>query len=187
MTNKKNHHLDEDGIIRAIIDQSDLSDSRRTHLSRCTRCQSEKERLEQDLARLGGIAERFSPIPDKELALTEKSVQHATQWLWRWQIALGVAMVAALMIIFIWSSAPEKRNIEHFFVMEMMIPETGGVDPFMIETSGLSENVLPQVYLDISGEIEPEFYEEFIEFVSPLIDNNSLTLYIDRKGVVKPC
>ena len=170
MTGKNNDHLNEDRIIRAIIDEGDLPDSLREHLGRCNRCQTEKERLEHDLDCLGRMAKRFSPLPDIGLALSAVRVRHSAQWFWRWQTALGAAMVAAIIVI-IWWSVPERSIIVHPVITEMIIPETWGVDSMMIETSGLSENVLPQVYLDISGETESGSYEEFIEFVVPLTNN----------------
>jgi hypothetical protein len=45
----------------------------------------------------------------------------------------------------------------------------------MTEVSILSENALPQEYIDIAAETELVINEEFINFIAPLIEDDSLT------------
>ena len=62
----------------------------------------------------------------------------------------------------------------------------GGIqasDTLMTEIGILSENALPQEYMDIAAESEPILHEEFIDFVAPILDDDSLTNIRVQKGV----
>ena len=55
--NHNEPHLGENDILQAVIDDTDLSMLLQQHLLECSRCRSQKERLENELARLGQLAE----------------------------------------------------------------------------------------------------------------------------------
>ena len=50
-------HLNEDDILQAVIDDDDLSALQQQHLGQCAQCRQRKAQLEQELARLGQLAE----------------------------------------------------------------------------------------------------------------------------------
>ncbi len=171
MSSHKAFHLSEDQILRALVDESDLSESMREHLSTCPSCRARRERLEEDLGCLGRMAERFAPSPEKRISLPEKYPASTARWFWNWRTAFGTVVMATLVIVIVWSS-----------VLFRTIPETGTIisieepwatDGLMAEVSVLSENVLPPVYLDLTGDSDTGFDEEFIEFVVPTVENIS--------------
>ena len=55
-------------------------------------------------------------------------------------------------------------------------------EQFMTEVSMLAENALPQEYLDITGETDEEPDEEFMEFITPMIEDESWSYDSGRKG-----
>lgn len=177
MSSHKAFHLSEEQILRALVDESDLSESMREHLSTCPSCRARRERLEEDLGRLGRMAERFAPSPEKRISLPEKYPANTARWFWSWRTAFGTVVMAALVIVIVWSSALFRT-----------IPETGTIissqeawatDRLMVEISVLAENALPPVYLNITGESDPGFDEEFMQFVVPTVEN--LSQHYDSK------
>ena len=56
-------------------------------------------------------------------------------------------------------------------------------EEFLQQISMLSENSLPQVYLDITGESDMEFDEEFMDFIIPTVENEPLSYDSWGKGV----
>ena len=56
-------------------------------------------------------------------------------------------------------------------------------ESLMTKVGVLSENALPPEYMDIAAEMELEINEEFMNFVAPLIEDDSLTFISGKKGV----
>ena len=54
-------HLNEDQIIRATVDENELTTSEQNHLSKCSRCQKEKQEFEQVLNRMGDMSKELVP------------------------------------------------------------------------------------------------------------------------------
>ncbi len=65
MTSQKDLHLEEDQLLKAVVDETDLSQSQRDHLLICRQCREGREKIEEDLTRLGQMTERFSPSPKR--------------------------------------------------------------------------------------------------------------------------
>lgn len=181
MTFNKGFHLNEDQILRAVVDEADLPRPVREHLSTCPLCQKNKERLEQDLKRLGQMAERFSPLPGKRVSLPEPTPRGGMDWSWNRRVAFGVAAMTALLIIFVWWS-PLLRTT-HETGTGTLIQEFWESDRLMTDVSMLVENALPPVFLDITGEPDSEFDEEFMQFVVPPIESSSPFYESGMKGV----
>lgn len=170
MTQEKSLHLTEKEIIQALIDETDLTESAREHLSMCHICFNEKEGLGNQLSRLGGTAERLSPLPRKSFKLPRKDVLKIPRvWRWQWQSLLAAGMATAMIFaVLLWKkpspislkSIGEERSIE--FVQD---------EQLMADISSLVENPLPEIYLDLSGESISDVSEEFINFVIPDADN----------------
>ena len=61
-------HLDEDQLLMAVVDESDLSMQLRTHLSTCPLCRNNREQFGKSLEKLGRMPEKFTPTESgKEL------------------------------------------------------------------------------------------------------------------------
>lgn len=170
MTSQKDLHLEEDQLLIAVVDETDLPQSQRNHLLICRQCREGKEKIEEDLARLGHMAERFSPSPKRKVSLPAEKPQRSFWWSWQTRTALGAAVVAIFIAIVGIPTLFENTQ-------EMLEDEE-----FMTEISMLAENALPQEYLDITGETGEEMYEEFMEFMTPMIEDESWSSESGRKG-----
>ena len=177
MTHEEGTHLNKEEIIRAVVDENDLPESLRVHLSRCRLCGTEKEQLADNLSCLGSTAQRLAPQPRKEVKLFPEKTLKINRFRLSFRLSLlATGMAAALiMTVFMWKTffpiSPEDRYAQ-------WPPESGGAEGLMAEISFLVENPLPPIYLDISGESVPGISEEFLEFVIPGFQNE--TFYQDR-------
>lgn len=183
MNNEKKRHLDEDQILRAMVDASELSSSMRKHLEYCERCRSQKEGLEKELAHLGRVAEQFAPLPRERLNVDKIDEPEPARWLWMWRPALGIAIAMTVLVIFSWWPKQESGVFKTDGGTKVVADDLKGSESLMTAIGILSENALPQAYLDIAAETESAMYEEFINFIAPLTENDSLSFTQGRKGV----
>ena len=174
-------HLDEDQILHAVVDEAELSPTIREHLITCTQCRANKERFEQDLERLGDLAKHFTPLPKKRLSLPAQNTRISSGWSWKWQASLGTAMAAALVIFVVWSTGLLRTASQDN--LDMLAGEVFQPDPVMTEIRMLIENSLPSVYQEISGEYDSGLDEEFMQFVVPSMESESLSFEGGGKGV----
>jgi hypothetical protein len=164
MTHDDNRHLDERDLIRAVVEEADLSEPLREHLSTCKRCRAGKERIETQLFRLGNAAEHLAPTPGGRVEIPVRETLKKPglgTWLWRTLPAAGA--VAVMVIALFWWSTPLTPIPERF----RLVPESLQDEKLMAEVIILEENPLPQIYLFISGEDILDTNEEFMEFVFP--------------------
>ncbi|MCD6571565.1 MAG: hypothetical protein J7L53_12770 [Deltaproteobacteria bacterium] len=180
MSNEKGSHLDKDQLLWAVVDEAELSSELRDHLSTCPLCRAEKERIEQDLARLGQMAQRFAPSPRREVLLPVEESRNSSLWSWDWRVVLGAAMTTALVILVVsWSLffkiTPEDR-------LARLTQEMWEDERLMTEISMLEEDPLPQLFLDVSAESFSEIDEEFIEFIVPIIEGETLSHDQGKRG-----
>jgi len=174
----KDNHLGEELIIRALIDETDLSEAARRHLAECPLCRGEKEKLEQDLFQFGRIAKQNSPVPKGRISLPERRRRGRIGWFWNWQAASGMAALAMILLVVISWNALFRAQPE--FSMVATNQELIEAEEFMTEVEVLVNNALPAVYLDISGESYMEVDEEFIDYVVPA-EYEDLSRYDDGK------
>ena len=170
MTQEKSLHLTEKEIIRAVIDETDLTESAREHLSMCHICRNEKEGLGNQLSLLGNTAERLSPLSGERFKLPSEEILKSPRfWRWQWQSLLAAGVAAAMIFaVLLWKTpfpiSPENSNDQwaNEFVQD---------EQLMADISSLVENPLPEIYFDLSGESISDVSEEFINFVIPIIQN----------------
>jgi len=98
--NQSKPHLEEDDILQAVIDDKDLSALQQQHLGECAQCRQRKAQLEQELARLGQLAERYAPKPQKRIVLAEQKIRSP---LLNWRIAFSAAAVVAVVLV-VWGT-----------------------------------------------------------------------------------
>ena len=172
MTHEEGTHLKEKEIILAVVDETDLPEPLREHLSKCGLCRTEKEQLEDELSWLGRTAESLAPLPKERVKLIAEGASIIDRFRTRHRRSLlATGMAAALIIaVLLWKTffpiSPEDRYAQR-------PPEFGGEEGLMAEILFLVENPLPRIYLDLSGESNPVINEEFIEFVIPDIQNET--------------
>ena len=161
-------HLDEQQLIQAVADESDLPRSVQMHLGDCHQCRSEKESFEQEMAALGQMAERYAPQPQKRIVLP---VQEAASPRWsflNWRHAVGAMAAVAIVVVVFWGSTT-LRNLTG-------LPTAGSPSELlearqlMTEVNMLVDNALPPLYLEISTEYKPENDKDFYQFLIPQIE-----------------
>ena len=181
MNSHKDLHLDEEQILHAVVDEAELSPTQRKHLIICSQCRVNKERFEQDLERLGDLAKHFTPLPKNRISLPAENTRSFPIWPLSWRASLGAVMAAAIVILIVWSAGPLRTGFQDN--TDMQTEEVFKPDPLMTEIRMLTENALPSVYQEISGEYDPDLDKEFMQFIVPSIDTEPLTFEGGRKGV----
>jgi len=174
-------HLDDDQLAWAVVDEAELPFPLREHLSTCPVCRANREKTAENLARLGQMAARFAPSPPKPVALPVKEPRAVVKWSWGWRAYASAALAAALVLAVLWR-APVFRNPsrENGNTLAVEMQET---EQFMTEIAMLVDNALPAVYLDISAESSAGLDDEFMEFVVPSVEDESLTYNSRKRGV----
>lgn len=183
MSPEKDVHLDEDQLLRALVDEGDLPAPLREHLSLCPVCRAEMERFEKTLARLGETAEHLTPSPIRRVSLPAEAASSRGWWSWGWRGALATAVSIAVVILVISWSLLVKETPESG--VAMVSSETWQDMELMIEIRRLEENPLSEVYLDISVGSYLGFDEGFMEFVVPPIETDTLSRDWGRGGGLK--
>jgi hypothetical protein len=181
MSPDNGHHFDENQLIRAVVDEAELTPALREHLSLCPQCRASKERFEQELSLISRMAEHFSPSPRRRVSLPVDKSRRSIWWSTEWRAAFGVALVAVFVMFVV--GVPALFRPAPVSVEDMKTTETWEAEQFMTEVSMLVENALPPIYQDICGESVSSLDEEFMEFLVPTIENNSLSHNSGKKGV----
>ena len=173
MSTNQEAHLNEDQLLWAFVDKVRLPDASQAHLAECPLCRGQKQRLENDLAALGEFAGQSVPKLQKRVQLPLEISPSRKLPGWYWQAAMGAAVAALLVISVIWWPGTG------LFVPDANTPVTAwdqqDDEKFMAQIRVLTENDLPQVYLDISEGLDSGDSEEFIDFVVPSLDQDSLS------------
>ena len=169
-------HLEEDHILQAVIDDTDLSKLQQQHLAECSRCQSDRERLENELTHLGQMAERYAPEPLRRIIVADENVRSSFSIR---GVAFSAAAVAAVIIV-VWAG---------FLIRSQQPGRIGNLAQDMVEAERLMteinvlvENALPQVYLDIVGETDLNLDDDFIDFLIPTNEGTARISALAKKG-----
>ena len=174
--NPNKSHLGENEILQAVIDDTDLSMLQQQHLQECSQCRSQKERLENELARLGQLAEHYAPEPQRRVTVAEQKVRAP---FFNKGFAFSAAAVAAVIIV-VWAT---------FLIRSQQQGSIGNLAQNMVEAERLMteidvlvENALPQVYLDIVGETNLNLDQDFLDFLIPTSDDAPRVSALAKKG-----
>lgn len=174
--NSNKHHLGENDILQAMIDDTVLSQRLKQHLDKCSHCRLQKEHFEQELTRLGQLARRYAPKSHRRVTIVADRVRSPFL---NWKFASGAAAVAAAIII-VWATV----------LIQSQPPGSVGnlaqnmveAERLMTEIDGLVENALPPIYLEIVGETDLNPDEEFMDFLIPATGEAPRTSALTMKG-----
>jgi hypothetical protein len=161
-----NGHLSEDQIVHACIDQAQLPAAEKAHLAHCSQCGSRVDQLAQDLERLGQMAEQYAPLPKRSIHLPVKETRRPLR---RWTVGLAAAAAAALCLAIWWEVPQDKQPV----VANQTESDSEKNGELMSTVQALSENALPDVYMDIVGDSDLDLTDEFIDYVVPDSDLES--------------
>lgn len=166
--NKNCRHLNEEQIVKAIVDKGKLMPSEKEHLSACPECISAVESFEKDLKLLGKRAEGFVPLPKKRTVDYEKA---GGSFLFGWKTSFAAAIIVLLFVILIHSDS--KRLVLRN--MDVADSEIYSEEILMTEVNNLIENPLPAKGLFIADDDSADFDEDFIDFVVPSAEDDVLS------------
>jgi hypothetical protein len=122
-------------------------------------------------------------VPYQRLNLEAAKTSHVIRWSWNWKTALGTTLATAALFIFVWWAGRGGEMFDTSNRAKVIANDLMKSESLMTEVGMLSENALPQEYMDIAAETESEISEEFINFIAPLIEDDSLTFISGKKGV----
>ena len=148
-------HLNDDRLVRAIVDENDLTTTEQNHLSNCSTCQKEKQELEQVLHRMGDMSQELVPSPQRRFIFTPQNSRSS----FRWQPALATGCVIVLLMMGIWWSPLFKRFQENGSVQITQKIESD--QQFVGEISLVEDYALPDRYLYIIGTSDEDDYDDY--------------------------
>ena len=176
--NPNESHLGEDDMLQAVIDGTDLSKVQQQHLAECSQCRSHRERLENELAHLGQMAERYAPEPLRRITVEHDKVQSPFSIR---GFAFSAAAVAAVIIV-LWAAFLIRNQQQgHIGNLAQNMVEA---ERLMTEIDVLVENALPQIYLDIVADTDLSLDEDFIDFLIPTSEDDPRISAFAKKGSI---
>lgn len=174
------HHLDEEQLIRAVVDAADLPESMRDHLTGCRQCLNGISSFERELKQLGRKADRFVPEPQRRIMLPAATDKNFIRNLLDWPKLTAAAAAVCAVFILVWGTNT-VRNLAG--------QGTGNAastmleaERLMTEVNTLVDNALPPFYLEISGERKSGDTEDFYRFLIPSVEDKAVTSDRWKKG-----
>ena len=164
----KEQHLDEQQLIQAVVDENDLPRSMQAHLVSCHQCRSSKVSFEQELVRLGQLAERYSPPPQRKITVPVHEARSPRWSFLNWRNAIAAAATVAAVLFVFWGTTSLRNPTE--FGIAGTPSELMEAKRLMTEVNMLVENALPPLYLEITAEYKPDYDKEFYQFLIPQIE-----------------
>ena len=167
MSDPADIHLDQDGLLRAVIDGNDLRRAEQAHLERCADCRAKINRFENDLAWLAHQARQSAPQPQRRIVLPHKIVDRHGHRLGYGLATVAVAFVA-VALAWLWDGPQSQQGLAPW-------PPAVGVEDRVareVELQALTDNSLPDVYLDMIGDEETGFSDDFLDYIAPIPEQN---------------
>ena len=176
-------HLSNEDIVWAIVDSDRLDAARKRHLQTCRKCRQEKDYLAHLLENTGQIAADGVPVPTPAPSFEGRRARRSGSARIGWRAALA-GTVLVLLAFTVGRYLPIKQRPTVPDSPVAPVADYNDSEAWMSEVNELTENALPQVFLDIAGQIEPGINDEFIEFIVPTEENDDSLGEMKRpKGV----
>ncbi|MDH3975122.1 MAG: hypothetical protein OEV42_12650 [Deltaproteobacteria bacterium] len=162
----KDPHLSDEIIIKAIVDESDLSKEARGHFSTCHRCRDRKEIMERNLSRLTSAADELMPQP-KRMVILEERDKGRIGWFSAPLAGAIIVIIALAGLSFFMPGSKSRLKGKVFTVAELTV-EMEKHSLLVAEVIELEENIMPEIYSALTGNADSNQYDEFIDFVFPM-------------------
>ncbi|OGP57242.1 MAG: hypothetical protein A2V65_10945 [Deltaproteobacteria bacterium RBG_13_49_15] len=178
--NQKRIHLEEDRIMALIIDETDLSPVEKEHLSECADCRGKKEKIQEEFALLGNLAEKFAPESKRPVLRKKREPRPFLTSAFGWKLSLASAVAVLFTITATWYFfKPLRLQNSRQNASEW----TAATDhELMSEINAMVETAFPRTYLYITGEYHKGLNDEFIMFIVPPVNNDSASRLFRMKG-----
>lgn len=162
----KDCHLKEDQIIRAVVDQKDLSTDEQNHLSKCFKCSMKKQELKKQLFAVGRLAGELSPLPKRNLTPVILNAAKKSDRLYLWKPVFATALIAFLILLTIWWIDPVDRYNGYKMTKETEMVLTD--QNISAELNKVEEQLLLDSYINSVEEVDSYADYEFLDFILPL-------------------
>ena len=166
----------------AVMNEEDLPLRVRAHLSMCSECRDKRDALTQDLMRLGQTAERMAPLPQRKVTIFTEDAGSPKWWPWGLRRGFIVTMAAVVVVMVFSLSILLIRTSENR--MARLQQEIWEDQILMTEIRSLEDNALPPFVWDVSAESNLAFDEDFMRFVVPVLDNETLSKVLATRGTL---
>ncbi len=173
MTSGDMQHLDEEQLIRAVVDATDLPESVQAHLAGCGQCLAGRNDFEAEMTKLGRKAGQFAPQPQRRIMLPAQKTKAPFRKLLDWRNLAAAAATVSAVFILVWGTNM-VRNLSDPGT-ENLTAEMVEAKKLMSEVNTLVDNALPSFYLVISGENKADYDDEFYQFLIPALEDKTLS------------
>lgn len=161
----KNNHLNEDQLIYSVIDSNNLSEELINHLSKCYFCREQKEYLEKDLSSVSVMAQKYTPVPERQMRYAEKDLIRESPHLWNFRTSFAAAATMVILILGIWFISP--FTITNNSQVTQLTEEEEIEEQLMAEIWDIEEDYLMGYSIATDEDSEDYSNEEFWEFLVP--------------------
>jgi len=162
-------HLDEEQLVQAVVDATDLPHSVQAHLAKCGQCLAGKNSFELEMTKLSRQVERFAPKPQRRILLPVPKTKNPLRNLLDWRNLVAAAATVTAVFILVWGTNMVRNPSVPG--AEILAAEMEEAERLMTEVNTLVDNALPAFYLVISGEKNAAYEEEFFQFLIPTIED----------------
>jgi hypothetical protein len=162
-------HLDEEQLVQAVVDATDLPHSVQAHLAKCGQCLAGKNSFEFEMTKLSQQVERFAPKPQRRILLPVQKTKNPLRNLLDWRNLVAAAATVTAVFILVWGTNMVRNPSVPG--AEILAAEMEEAERLMTEVNTLVDNALPAFYLVISGEKNAAYEEEFFQFLIPTIED----------------
>ena len=170
-------HLNEEQIIRAVIDEEDLAREDRQHISECRLCNDKINQFQAELQELGENASLSVPPLTKKITLPAEEGT-AVSYGARWFPSFGAAFMAGL-VLFFYFLGMESMSPQ---LTVMQSPEALLEDEYLMEEIyEMVENPFSDVLYEITGD-NNGFDDEFLEYIVPSVQEDFQSKYVIQGG-----
>ncbi len=173
-------HLDEKQLIQAVVDAADLPESVQAHLAECSQCLAGKNSFELEMTKLSQKAAQLAPRPQRRIILPVQKTKNPFRNLLDWRNLIAAAATVTAVFILVWGTNMVRNLSEHG--TQNLTAEMVEAERLMTEVNTLVDNALPPFYLEISGEKNADYDEEFYQFLIPTLEDKALTSNRGKKG-----
>ena len=180
---EQNHHLQEEQISWAVIDENELAVNDRQHLLACRVCQMRVEQFRNELQEFGQEARQAVPPFSRPVKLPGKEPARVSQSP-GWLPFFGAAAMAGFVLFFYFigmETIPltKSANLQN---QEILLED----ETLMREISEMVEYPLSEDMYKISGNNGSGFDDDFLRFVVPDTEDDFQSEFITQGGI-KQC
>ena len=170
MNARRFRHLEEEAVLRGVVDTGDLTEQERQHLSSCRACREKMLGLTRSLDTLSEkVEENLPPVPSlpRLPVSARENIRRFSRGLTDYRLWAGAMATALLAVVFLWMGTPNRDGSE----TPSLWRQTEAHMLFTAQES-VQEELLPSKLAQL---LEAESFtldSEFMEFVAPFETSN---------------